>query len=77
MSTDSRRIIGAETALAVLIVAMQEELVITDRAWTISGSDYQVDAVFNEHLRPRWRVTESGEVEFWLEEAPRSAKEGS
>ncbi len=75
MSADSRRIIGAEMALAVLIAGMECDA----GTWDDLTSHATVDAdvltdVLAGRLRPRWRVNTEGTVTFWLE-TPRTTEE--
>ena len=68
MSTDSGRVIGAETALAVLLAGMERDA----GTWDDLTSRATVDAdvltdVLAGRLRPRWQVNTDGTVEFWLE----------
>ena len=70
MSTDSRRIIGAETALAVLLAGMERDA----GTWDDLTSRATVDAdvltdVLVGRLRPRWQVNTDGGVQFWVEGA--------
>ena len=66
--TDSRRIIGAETALAVLMdAAMRDEAFFDDLTERVTVESETVEAVLAGRLRPRWQVNTDGTVEFWLE----------
>lgn len=70
MSADSRRIIGAETALAVLLVGMERDAGTWDDLASRATVDAEVVAdVLAGHLRPRWQVNTDGTVQFWLEDA--------
>ena len=68
MSADSRRIIGAETALGVLLRGMADDA----GMWSDVTAHATVDAdnldeVLRDRLRPRWQVNTDGTVTFWLE----------
>lgn len=75
MIADSRRIIGAEIALAVLMdAAMRDEMFFDDLTERVTVEAETVEAVLAQHLRPRWRVNTEGTVTFWLE-TPRTTEE--
>lgn len=69
MSPDSRRIIGVETALAVLLDAfMTDEAFVDDIPYErVTVEAERVEAVCDQRLHPRWQVNEDGSVEFWVE----------
>lgn len=68
MSADSRRIMGAETALAVLMdAAMRDEAFFNDLTARVTVEAETVEAVLAQRLRPRWQVNTEGAVTFWLE----------